>query len=820
MDNEFEKEREELNKNSSQPGNDDLGVQSAETGANDAIPEKTESHESDMNGDQAADQGNNATQYADTAAKQAEDKDVSEDEQAGTVKDGPEDTQDEAQADSVDEEAGEAKTEEAKTEGAETEGTETEGTETEPAELQDTDETASEASHETASEASEGSEGAEGAEGGEIVPAAPEKKGFIARLVEREKEKERMKLERYERSEENMRAIRERTKNEMFGNGNKPNKLQEFLMAEGKYINYENKQLIVLICAMIIGVIIVVFAATSGIITKEKFGLGKEASKAIVYSKDNELYCYDLKNEPVLISDNLSSGGSASYSYVGSGTTVAEDGKSVYFIDNVAADGSFSLNFYTAGKSAEPSLISDNVIDYEISYEGDGAVYVVEDPDTAETSLLSYSRSKGESFAIADTINSGSSNYAISSDGSKIIYVSDEDGTTKLNICGTDGSAGGTIDTDVAQYIATEKNNKIYYIKTVVGEDLTSSYSVYEYDIKKGQASLIDDNVITVALSAEENALIYYKFNGNTIKASDIVVDDGDDSDETKALRAEVAEYEFKDIACSVYRYEEGISELVNDKVFTAIPMDGEGKYIVYTVPQKLDEIKVNLSEISSVNEISALYYMEAMQADCDTYIYQQGGFNDYVVFEDSYIYSYANAGNDKQFACFVNYDDNTGVGKLILATYGENGVSSYGELEDDVTSFQFAGDGSRLAYMRDVQDDGSGTLLYVESNIVDEISDSAYYYEVADDYNRRVFYLDNYDSTTYGGTFGYYQQGKGEIVDDNVYMFAYRNNNNALYMKDYDILTGRGDLYYLNGGKAVLVDEDVSSVFDFYDMM
>lgn len=653
----------------------------------------------------------------------------------------------------------------------------------------------------------------------EALADVPKKKNLFVRLKEREREKERKKIERYELSEQNMKLIRKQRREEMFAEGNEPNFIQRFLMAEGKFINYENKHIVVLCALILFGIIVLLFSISSGFITKEKFGLGGEKTKSIVYSKDNSLYCYDLKNEPVMISDNLSSGGSATYSYVGSGTTVAEDGKSVYFIDNVAADGTFSLNFYMAGKGGDPSLISDNVIDYEISYEGDGAVYVVEDTETEETSLYAYSRKTGESIKLIDGINSGKSNYAVSSDGKKAIYISDEDGTVTFNICNIDGSNLNTIDTDVAQYLVTEKSNYIYYIKAVMGEDMSSSYSVYEYNIKKGTSSLIDENVITVALSADENALIYYKFNGNMIKASDIVNDDGDDSEEKKALRAEVADYEFKDITCSVYRYENGKSVLINDKVFTAIPMDSEGKYIAYTVPQKLDEIKINLSEVSSVNEISALYYMQAMQADCDIYIYELGGFNDYIVFEDSYIYSYTSSGDNAQFACFADYDQNTGTGKLILSTLYEDGVKAYSELEDDVSSFQFMGNGSRIVYLRGVQDDGTGTLVYIESNIADEISDSAYYYEASDDYNMRVFYLDNYDNSTYGGTFHYYQQAKDEVIDENVYMFAYRNNNNALYMKDYDILTGTGDLYYLDGSKSVLVDEDVSSVFDFYDV-
>ena len=684
------------------------------------------------------------------------------------------------------------------------------------------DETSEEKTEEAGETETKDGETAENSESTEVTAengGEQAKKGFVARYKERYYAKEAAKRERQRLSDENIRRIRAERRAEMMAREDELNWFQKFLMSEGKYINYENKQAIVLITSLILGIVLFIVVIKAGFITKEKFGLGGDATKAIVYSKDNELYCYDLKNEPVMISDNISSGGAVSYSYVGSGTTVAEDGESVYFIDNAASDGSFSLNFYEAGGNAEPSLISDGVIDYEISYKGEGCVYVVHDAETNELTLYAYDRDGGKTAKIVDGIGSGNSNYALSSDGEKVIYITRDDNGTVLNICNIDGTDAEVIDTDVAQYIVTEEREFLYYIKSVVDDSMTSSYSVYEYNLKKGTSQLIDENVITVALPSQENALIYYKLNGNKIKASDIVNDDGDDSEETNALREQIAEYEFNDIVCSAYRYEDGEKTLISDCVFTAVPMDDEGKFIAYTEPQKLDEISINLSEISSVSEVSALYYMEAMQAECDTYIYKLNGFTDYVVFENPYVYSFANAENNKQFACFTNYDQNTGEGKLILASFNEDGVSSYGELEDDVVSFQFAGEGSRIAYMRGVQDDGSGTLMYVESNIADEISDSAYYYEVADDYFRRVFYLEDYDPDTYGGTFHYYQQAKDEVIDENVYMFAYRKNNNALYMKDYDVLTGKGDLYYLDNKKSVLVDEDVSSVFDFYDM-
>lgn len=644
------------------------------------------------------------------------------------------------------------------------------------------------------------------------------KKSFIQKWKENELENQKKKRDKIEKSEQKMKEIRERRTAEIYADGKGPNKFQKFLMSEGKFFNYENKYSVVMFATAIIGLIILFLVIKGGFITKDKFGFGNEPSKSIVYSAGNDLYCYDLKNDPVLISENLSSGGSATYSYVGNGITVAHDGKSVYFIDNVAADGTFNLNYYTASRNSTPSLISSNVSDYEVSYEGDGAVYIVADENATDGTLYGYSKKANASYSISDGVGIDGTEYAISADGKKAVFAKTENSSVSLNVCDIDGSNLSTIDTDVAQYLVTEKGTKIYYIKTEGTENGTSMYNIYMYNMEKEITQLIDENVIAVTLSSDENAVIYYKNSGNKIQAKDIINDDGDDSDAANELRSEIETYEFNDITCSLYRYEDGEPELVNDGIFTAMPSDSKGEYIAYTVPIGLDKIKINLSEISSVSDIDSMYYVQAMKADCDTYIYKFNGFNDFIEFENSYIYSYENSVNNGQVACFVDYDSAKKQGKLVLATYDENGVKSYGELEDDVSSYDFMGDGSRMAYLRGVDDSGSGTLIYVESNVPDEASDSAYYYEVSKDINRRLFYLDNYDSTVMGGTFHYYQQGVDKVVDDGVYMFAYRNNNNALYMKNYDSSTATGDLYYLKGKTSQLVAQGVSSVFDFYD--
>lgn len=643
-------------------------------------------------------------------------------------------------------------------------------------------------------------------------------KSFFQKWKEKELAKEKAKREKYEKSEQRMKEIREERIAQMYAEGKEPNGFQKFLMSEGKFVNYENKNAVALFATTIIGIILFILIVKAGYVTKDKFGLGKEASRAIVYSTGNDLYCYDLKDEPVLISENLSSGGSAAYSYVGNGITVAEDGKSVYFIDNVASNGTFNLNYYTASKSGTPSLISANVSDYKVSYKGDGAVYVVAGESGTDGTLYGYSKKANASYPISDGVGLGGTEYAISADGKKAVFAKTENSSITLNISNIDGSNLAAIDTDVAQYLVTEKGTNIYYIKAEGTEKGTSIYNIYVYDMEKGTSKLVDEDVIAVTLSENENAVIYYKNSGKKIQAKDIINDDGDNSDAVNALRKEIETYEFNDITCSLYRYEDGKSALVNEGIFTAMPTDKKGEYIAYTVPTGLDKIKVNLSEIKSVDDIDSKYYVQATKAKCDTYIYKLNGYNDFVDFENSYIYSYQNSANNIQVACLVNYDSTKKLGKLILSTYDDKGIKAYGELEEDVASYDFMGDGSRIAYLRGVNDSGAGTLIYIESNIPDEVSTSAYYYEVSKDINKRLFYLDNYDTTSMGGTFHYYQQGADTVVDQGVYMFAYRNNNNALYMKNYNAATATGDLYYLNGKTSKLVAEGVSSVFDFYD--
>ena len=135
---------------------------------------------------------------------------------------------------------------------------------------------------------------------------------------------------------------------------------------------------------------------------------------------------------------------------------------------------------YKAGKSGEASLISDNVADYDISYEGEGAVYIVPDESGRVGTLYGYSRKDNKSYEIAQNVSVGNVNYDISSDGKNVIYITEENNTLALNMCSVDGKNHTILDTDVAQYLVSTKGDYLYYIKAVGNDDGTSSYFLYK----------------------------------------------------------------------------------------------------------------------------------------------------------------------------------------------------------------------------------------------------------------------------------------------------------------------------------------------------
>ena len=67
--------------------------------------------------------------------------------------------------------------------------------------------------------------------------------------------------------------------------------------------------------------------------------MGKAVDTGILYTKDDNLYYYDLKNAPYQVQEGLSNGGTYHYFYTAWGASVTEDGSYLYFSDDVDENG-------------------------------------------------------------------------------------------------------------------------------------------------------------------------------------------------------------------------------------------------------------------------------------------------------------------------------------------------------------------------------------------------------------------------------------------------------------------------------------------------
>lgn len=111
--------------------------------------------------------------------------------------------------------------------------------------------------------------------------------------------------------------------------------------------------------------------------------MGKAVDTGILYTKDDNLYYYDLKNEPYQVQEGLSNGGTYHYFYTAWGASVTEDGSYLYFSDDIDENGAFVLYRRDAKNAdAKAAQIDTDVYDYMASKDGKVVAYLKKSGET------------------------------------------------------------------------------------------------------------------------------------------------------------------------------------------------------------------------------------------------------------------------------------------------------------------------------------------------------------------------------------------------------------------------------------------------------
>lgn len=535
-------------------------------------------------------------------------------------------------------------------------------------------------------------------------------------------------------------------------------------------------------------------------------GGGSVQDTGVLYAKDNDLYFYDLKNDPYLLQEGISEGGSYHYFYTAWGASVAEEGHWAYFADDIDETGAFDLyRKDTKNASAETEQIDSNVYDYMASKNGEVVAYLKEKDEAME--LCTFDGS--EVRAIADGIHLENEVYALSGDGKYLAFI---DGYGMLNA--TVVEEGNALPlTDAAEtYVMAENSGILYFVARAA-----EGYNLYSYAFDGKEPVLVVENIYTMEMMPNGKDVLYCKTPDEPVLYRDIIVDDMAESDaalteadgeayekklQRDAIREAAANGEgFAPLLQECYVLTGGKSVLVADNVISAVGVEHDRPYVIGYKAKEFTPLRLSVLD-GGLDMVEYIYYMSLSYGGVETFLADTAGnlevLEGYKVQPDTMKIS-----ADGKKAAYLTSDPNTG-GNILMEM--EIGKAAEAEaVAMDVENFAFVG--GNLFYYYDYAN-GEGTLSMAgsETTIL-----GACGVQFTDD---AVYYVADADSTTGNGQLRYWAGKEETVIDENVFAFQYKGNGKLVYISSYDVNEGLGDLYYFDGKNARVLDTDVTAIF------
>ena len=538
------------------------------------------------------------------------------------------------------------------------------------------------------------------------------------------------------------------------------------------------------------------------------------ADKGIAYAKDNNLYLYNLEQDPFLAAEGISSGGQYHQYYSAWGTTFNETGSSLYFTQNVRADGTFDLYYREVSPEAENVLVAEAVVDYLPSADGMQTIYVKSTQDN--TSMELYVFDGTQSILAAEDILAEGGAYAISADGTFLMYRKSEDTGTALYVRGT-GAQDETVclHENAAIALMTSESNEVFY----AGEEADGTYGAYVYS-GGTEAEQIMDQVTYLEVMPNGKAALLMCQSAEEVSYASLVEDDVAESDAalTEADGEAYTQKQDRDvireamengegispILQNVYIYSDGMLTEVARDVISAVAVNHEDAYAICYAVEEPE--KMQLSELSSLQDVEYGYYMsllygtpQILLADANGETWRLEGEN--VMPADVFL-SY-----DGSLVGYYDMDLMTGDTTLKVAELGKEVLFEMEQVE----SAGFLGTSHEVAYYRDYEN-GIGVMGVWNDGQTEEIEGvGGVHFPVDQD---AVYYISNIDQESGNGDLCVMQQGETTVIDTEVYSMQYKYNGRLAYLKEYDYSINQGDLYYFDGTESKAIDTDITAIF------
>lgn len=536
------------------------------------------------------------------------------------------------------------------------------------------------------------------------------------------------------------------------------------------------------------------------------------ADKGIAYAKDNNLYIYDLENDTYVAAEGISAGGQYNQYYSAWGTTFNEDGSGLYYSTNVRTDGTFDLYYKGVNADSEGVLVGEAVADYMPTKDGAAAIFV---KTTADGAADLYQFVNGTSTLVESNILPESGSYAISNDGSFVMYRKSGDNGTALYAKGTaEGEEAVCIHENAATAMMTSDTDEIYFAGAE-GE----GYAAFVYAYGTEPVKIMDEVTYLEVMPNGKDVLLMGPTEG-LVTYDSIIEDDLEESDallteadgdayqaklQRDAIRTAMEGGEgFEPVLQKVYMYSNGKLTEVAAGTISAVSVENDRPYAVCYAAGDME--KMPISQLGSLEDAERGYYMTLMYTEPKILVVNATGGSWQL--EGKNI-SPANVflSDDGTMVGYYETDTLTGATMLNIAKLGAEPSFTM----ENVEAADFLGTTHDVAYFKDYEN-GLGTMgVWNGGDPVEVESVGGVHFAV--DQNA-VYYINNIDQQNGNGDLHVMANGEDTLVDSGVYSMQYKYNGKLAYLKNYDYTANRGDLYYYDGKESKEIDTGITAIF------
>ncbi len=536
------------------------------------------------------------------------------------------------------------------------------------------------------------------------------------------------------------------------------------------------------------------------------------ADKGIAYAKDNNLYIYDLENDTYVAAEGISAGGQYNQYYSAWGTTFNEDGSGLYYSTNVRTDGTFDLYYKGVNADSEGVLVGEAVADYMPTKDGAAAIFV---KTTADGAADLYQFVNGTSTLVESNILPESGSYAISNDGSFVMYRKSGDNGTALYAKGTaEGEEAVCIHENAATAMMTSDTGEIYFAGAE-GE----GYAAFVYAYGTEPVKIMDEVTYLEVMPNGKDVLLMGPTEG-LVTYDSIIEDDLEESDallteadgdayqaklQRDAIRTAMEGGEgFEPVLQKVYMYSNGKLTEVAAGTISAVSVENDRPYAVCYAAGDME--KMPISQLGSLEDAEQGYYMTLMYTEPKILVVNATGGSWQL--EGKNI-SPANVflSDDGTMVGYYETDTLTGATMLNIAKLGAEPSFTM----ENVEAADFLGTTHDVAYFKDYEN-GLGTMgVWNGGDPVEVESVGGVHFAV--DQNA-VYYINNIDQQNGNGDLHVMANGEDTLIDSGVYSMQYKYNGRLAYLKNYDYTANRGDLYYYDGKESKEIDTGITAIF------